>query len=656
MMTSVTDCEAPDQDGNAVSTEKARNPRRIPMNALDAVVSACFDASITPQVERKLRRRGAIAVIIRAPTGAWVKPLSRLFGSRYGDPWQLFLRDGSERTQTATTNCDTVATALSKGQPVAGIAADPKILPYTLTGAADVIIVVRPPGGADIAVAIARFLAKPRQGAIPDEAVAGLDLMDIVSTFRAGSTSAQIVARLRATSAIHRGAVVSDRVPDLVNAVEFGRARDWGLALARDIADYRAGKLSWTAVDRGAILYSEPGMGKSLYARMLSNACNVPLVASSVADWFVQGGGYLNSVINSSRMVFARAAALAPCILFLDEIDAIPNRATLSERNRDYWTPLINDILVNLDNAVSGQREGVVVIGATNNIAAVDLALIRPGRLERGIEVERPNADGVRNILRHHLGTDLKDADLFEIAGLLEHTTGAEIMQAVRCARRLARHANRELVLDDLRAAALPPLEISSEALWRICVHEAGHVVASFAIPHGTVIRCVIGIKGGLGARTIVDYRSDDLPTVEALEAQVSISLSGRVAERVILGSVSVAAGDEDSDLANATRLIATLHACAGLGDTIAYLSAGTDALASVRWDAGLRRSVERHLHKLQRRTFSLIKRHRAAVVIIAEALRVRKHLSGEELRKLFKSATLEPAFQRRIPFPFWRR
>ncbi|MBV5268847.1 MAG: AAA family ATPase, partial [Afipia sp.] len=87
-------------------------------------------------------------------------------------------------------------------------------------------------------------------------------------------------------------------------AVEYGDARTWGLALARDLADYRAGRLDWWEVDRGAVLFSEPGLGKSLFARILAQACGVPLVAFSIADLFASSAGFLDSVIKASRALF----------------------------------------------------------------------------------------------------------------------------------------------------------------------------------------------------------------------------------------------------------------------------------------------------------------------------------------------------------------
>jgi AAA+ superfamily predicted ATPase len=94
----------------------------------------------------------------------------------------------------------------------------------------------------------------------------------------------------------------------------------------------------------------------------------VPLIVGSIGELFATSSGHLDGVIKSMRELFARAATAAPCILFLDEIDGLPSRESLDSRNRDWWMPVIEDFMLQLDDATSGKREGVVVIGATNRI------------------------------------------------------------------------------------------------------------------------------------------------------------------------------------------------------------------------------------------------------------------------------------------------
>ncbi|WGD51459.1 AAA family ATPase [Bradyrhizobium sp. CB1650] len=245
------------------------------------------------------------------------------------------------KTPQQKSDCNIeVAADLSRDRPVIGVAVDRDALPSALTTAADLTIRIGAPTGATIGRAIRMFTGRRGRGALDDGIATGLEFHDLVAAFRSNSSPADIIERLRKAATALGGPGNIDRLPKLQDAVEYGAARTWGLALAKDIADYRAGRLDWQSVDRGAVLFSEPGLGKSLYARILAQACGVPLVTYSIADLFANSPGYLDSVIKSSRAMFERAAAMGPCcILFLDEIDALPNRATMSPRGADWWTP-----------------------------------------------------------------------------------------------------------------------------------------------------------------------------------------------------------------------------------------------------------------------------------------------------------------------------
>jgi cell division protease FtsH len=221
---------------------------------------------------------------------------------------------------------------------------------------------------------------------------------------------------------------------------------------------------------------------------------------------------------------------------------------------------VITDFLLSLDNAVEGKRTGIVVIGATNNIKGVDAALLRPGRLERAIEIKRPDHAGAVNILRHHLNGELSEADLTDIAHLMDGSTGAEIMMAVRGARRIARYAGRALELDDLVQAIAPFDDIAPAALNRICIHEAAHAVASLVVLSGALKRCIVGSTVGSAGRTVIQSDTDDLLTRDSVERRAVVLLAGRTAERILIGNAGLGAGgDDESDLAQATQLIATL-------------------------------------------------------------------------------------------------
>lgn len=633
--------DGPDFDMEAEQAKPEPPPRVRRLPALAAVVGATFDAAVPPLLRRRLQHAKALCVVVQVPSPAWVAPVAAHFRKQFGSRWVQEARDGSNRTfHKSSIGSSKISQSLSQGHCVVGVAADPNILPRALIAALDITIRLATPTGAVLRTAITRFAARAPDE-IDDSTATGLDLDEIVAAFRPGSGPQRIADRLAAAASAVRGEAKDERLPVLSDAVEYGSARTFGLQLARDIAD----KVTWAELQKGILIHSEPGLGKSLYARVLAHACGLPIVSTSVADWFTSRG-YLDDVIRAMREVFDRAAAMAPCILFLDEIDSVPNRLTLDSRNADYWTPICNDLLMRLDNALSGTRRGVIVVGATNNVRAVDPALLRPGRLEVAVEIERPDLAGTLNILKFHAG-ELTEADLTEIAAMAVRSTGAEIMHLVREGRRIARHAGHAFGIDDLRAAMVQADDTPAAADWRTCVHEAGHAVAALAIPYGKVLHCVVGARSGSPNRTMIDFACEDLPTRATIEDRAVMLLAGRAAERTILGAECAGGGgDETSDLAVATRDVCSLHAAWGLGGAATYLASPREAIEALRFDYALRARVDADLARLQKRADALIGRHRAALLAVADALRARRYLAGDAIRAIFDAHSP----RRRIP------
>lgn len=628
--------------------EPAPRPARRRVTAVTAVVGAAFEAAVPPDLRRRLRHNQALAAVIVVPSLAWVVPVAAYVRSVLGSRWCLHTREGLDRRRSGSVGSDDVARDLSRGMCVMGVAADAALLPAALTAGADVKIRILAPAGAVLKRAIGRF-ARRSPGELPDGLAAGLDLHDIVAAFRPGTGAREIVRRLQAAADAARGTAA--RVPVLQTAVEYGPVlRRWGLDLALDVAALRAqegaGKnisvnpISWRDIDRGICLHSAPGLGKSIFPSVLSAACGgIPLVSASVGGWFA-GSSYLDAVIGSMRAAFERATALAnPCsILHLDEVDALPNRETMSDRSREWWNVLCSEALLLLDSALAG-RARVVVIGSTNMIDRVDPALLRPGRLEKVVEIPRPDAAGALNILRFHLDGQLCGHDLSELGLLLEGSTGAEIMYAVRAGRRTARNAGRPFSVDDLRRAVLPVQEIPPARLFRMSVHEAAHAVAALAIPVGTVRHVVLRTSGESGGRTVVDYGDDPLSTRRGIEDRVVVGLAARAAERIFCGAVSTSSGGaRSSDIGASTAMIASIHGSFGMGEDLVYLGAGDDLSRDIAFNADLRGRIARHMRELEGRAERLIEANRAAVLAVAERLAQRRFIGGAEVEGIVRA------------------
>ncbi len=602
-----------------------------------AIVAEVLTAASSAGMRRDLSAPKAAAFVIQVPSSGWIKPL-QAYLRELDDKLFIIARDGSNRTRdTSSVGNDEVSDALAHGRRVVGIAVNPDTtLPSTLIATADYTVKLAAPNGLVVRDAMRRCYSRGVPEKIDDALVAGLELDDLVAVMRKGSRPSDVVKRLRDASRRRNNVDIAERLPKLEDAIEYGAARTYGLALAKDFSDYRAKKISWSDVSRGAVLHSESGgLGKSLYARILANACRVPIVISSVAELFAGSAGYLDSVIKAQRAVFARAAALSPCILYFEELDGLPNRATLSPRGADWWLPVIEDFMCLLDSSIS-QREGICVIGSTNRINAIDPAIMRPGRLEIAIHIPRPDVAGIANILRFHLDKNLSGIDLTGFATMLGGSTGADIMMVTRNARRIARHAGRAMIEDDLVEAILPAEAIPPAALRRMAVHEASHAVVTLAIGAGRIAYCRVQSSTLENGRTAVSSANDDYLTAGAIENIVIGFLSGRCGEPVLIGVESDGSGGfEGSDLARSTAKIASLYMSNGLGGQLVYRGDEQEALREVRRDRRLRATVEKHLQELHVRAETLVNDNRAAIAAVADELVSKRFLSGAAIEAI---------------------
>ncbi|WP_161993676.1 AAA family ATPase [Muricoccus nepalensis] len=453
---------------------------------------------------------------------------------------------------------------------------------------------------------------------------------------------AELMARREALTAREEKptGITLDDLPGL------GAAGVWGRQTVADLQAYAAGNLPWSELDRGVVLEGPPGTGKTSFAGALANSAGVAFVSASLAQWQGDRDGHLGTLCAAMCRTFQEARSKAPCILLVDEVDGFPTRALVRSDHRNYTIQVVNAFLEQLDGATD--RAGVLVVAACNDASGLDPALTRPGRLERIIRLEKPDEDGLVDIARVHLAGDLQEANLKPLAmsAFRRGAVGADVENWCRGARRRARTAGRPMLLDDLIAeiGEAPPVH-GPEAIWRMAVHEAGHVLACAALDASSVQEVTVDPKVGGRSATMVNtfdlYRRVPNATRPQARAKLRVALAGRAAEEIILGEPSSGAGGSaDSDLARATRMAGIQVVSSGLDEHfegLLYLGGADD---QQRFDSLLllpevRGRVAAVLRSAYSDALDLVRRHRSGVERVAEVLVERGTLSGEEARDL---------------------
>ena len=330
-------------------------------------------------------------------------------------------------------------------------------------------------------------------------------------------------------------------------------------------------------IPKGVLLIGPPGTGKTLLARAVAGEAGVPFFSISGAEFVEMFVG-----VGAARVrdLFEQARKAAPCIIFIDELDALGRSRTSGVAGGyDEKEQTLNQLLAELDGF--DPSTGVILIGATNRPEVLDPALLRPGRFDRQVLVDRPDRSGRLEILKVHVAKIrlAKGVDLDQIAGLTTGFTGADLANLVNEAAILATRRNADAVtLDDFTAAIeriVAGLEKKSRILGpaersRVANHEMGHALVAATLPGVDAVHKVSIIPRGIGALGYTMQRPTEdrfLLGRQELENRIAVLMGGRAAEALIFdGEVSTGASD---DLQRATQIAMEMVTRYGMNDTV---------------------------------------------------------------------------------------
>lgn len=472
--------------------------------------------------------------------------------------------------------------------------------------------------------------------------------------FSFGKSKAKLILEDRPSTTFVDVAGVDEAKNDLVEIVEFLKTPQKFQRLG--------GK-----IPRGVLLVGPPGTGKTLLARAVAGEAGVPFFSISGSEFVEVLVG-----VGASRVrdLFEQAKKASPSIIFIDEIDAVGRQRGSSINSNDEREQTLNQLLVEMDGFDT--RQAVVVIAATNRPDGLDKALMRPGRFDRRVTVERPDWNGRLAILKiHSRNVPLaRDVDLITIARGTPGMVGADIANLVNEAALLAARRNLDAVtqtcfseaLDKILIGAERPLILSDEDLNVIAYHEGGHALTGLLTELvDPVTKVTIVPRGqalGVTQYTPLDDRYNY--SKEFLEAQMVTALGGRAAEQVAIGRITTGA---ENDLQRVTAIARQMVAHWGMSERLGTISyseredpfAGT-ALANRSRDysdktaAVIDTEVNRIVKWAYDRALGLLSEHRATLDRIARELRLHETVDAKQLRKIMEetgSINAAPAYYR---------
>lgn len=400
-------------------------------------------------------------------------------------------------------------------------------------------------------------------------------------------------------------------------------------------------------IPRGVLLYGKPGTGKTLIAKAIAGEANVPFISMSGSEFIEMFAGLGASRV---RKLFEKARKLAPCIVFIDEIDAIGARRTSNSGAETENNQTLNQLLVEMDGFSS--EETIIVLAATNRPEMLDKALLRPGRFDRQITIPVPDLKGRLEILKIH-SEDKRLSDSVNLESIAEDTagfTGAELANILNEAAIIATiNKHEEIERIDIEEA-VKKVTVGLEKKTRVysekdkkltAYHEAGHAVVSKYLPTQMDVKEVSIIPRGVaGGYTM--YKSDEdkyyMSRTEMQEKLIAL-LGGRAAEKLVLDDISTGASN---DIEVATKIAREMVTKYGMSDNLGPIDfQGKDQNDYLIFGENIGDKIGQEVKNLIDIAYNdaqkLLIEHRDKLDIIAQTLLKQEKINEEEFKRIFE-------------------
>lgn len=413
-------------------------------------------------------------------------------------------------------------------------------------------------------------------------------------------------------------------------------------------------------IPKGVLLVGPPGTGKTLLAKAVAGEANAPFLSISGSD-FVEM--YVGVGASRVRDLFSQAIKKAPAIVFIDEIDAVGrHRGAGTGGGNDEREQTLNQLLVEMDGFDS--NSGVIVMAATNRPDVLDPALLRPGRFDRQITVNRPDAQGREDILKVHAKNKplAPDVNLKDLAQMTIGFTGADLENLLNEAALLAARKHKKALTNEEIQDAVTRVEMGTEkkshkysekAKKLTAYHEAGHAVASYYLENHDPVKEVSIIPRGMGAGGYTMYQPQEenyTSKNEMLDLLVSM-LGGRVAEALTLDDVSTGAS---SDLQRATQICRDMVAKYGMSDEIGpvvfsdennEVFLGKDFGHVNNYSEVTSARIDEEIEKMMRaayaKTQNILKEHYDKLILVGDTLLAKEKIDGVQFEALMTNGKL---------------